>query len=171
MAGRDGGKDFRMRQESARGVARRVVAIEHEGVAFFHHHRAADEAAEPQLRALQVDENADRPAAVFFRAADRLDQLAHLVVAGVAHVDAEDVDAGGEQPRDHLGARRGRPQRGDNLGAAQASHFFGPVVGGCTRGWRLGPGTRGVSGLSGACSAVSVSCTVHERCSPVSTSK
>ena len=32
-------------------------------------------------------------------------------------------------------------------------------------------GARGGSGRSGCCSALSVSCTVQERCSPVSTSK
>jgi len=76
---------------------------------------------------------------------------------------------------EHLGLGRGGPERGDNLGAAQASHCLPPDAGGAdgaALGARVGPsGTREGKGRSGACSALSVNCTVQERCSLVSTSK
>ena len=106
----DGGEDFRMRQVHARGVAGRCVGVEHEGVAGFHRHRAAGERADPQLRPLQIDQDADRPAGVALDRADHAHQLAHALLAGVAHVDAEDVGAGLEQLRDHVGSST-RPDR------------------------------------------------------------
>jgi len=46
-----------------------------------------------QLRPLQVGENADRPAEILFTLAMVSDQLAHPVMRGVAHYDAEHVRA------------------------------------------------------------------------------
>ena len=73
------------------------------------------------------------------RPADRGDQLAHAVMRRVAHVDAEHVGAGLEQPRDHLGVAGGGTERGDDLGAAQASHLRGPSR---HLRWRLPAGRR-----------------------------
>ena len=101
LAGLRGLQDFRMRQVHARGVAGRIVGIEREGVALLHHGEAAAELSEPQFRPLQIDQDADRAIVFLFDAADRRDQLAHFVMRGVAHVDAEHVGAGLEQPGDH----------------------------------------------------------------------
>ena len=67
------------------------------GVALAQLHAAGLEFADPQLRPLQIDENADRAIEFLFERADHRDALAHRVVRGVAHVDAEDVGAGLEQ--------------------------------------------------------------------------
>src|SRR5690606_13310371 len=75
-----------------------------------------------ELRTLQVGENADRPAAALLDGANPLDQQAHRVVAGMAHIDAEEVGAGLEQLLDHLLFRGCRPQRGKNLYFAVALH-------------------------------------------------
>src|SRR5882757_6741620 len=107
----------------------------------------------------------------------------------MAHIDAEDVGAGLEQPPDHRAVGRGGPKRCEDLDAAQASHGLLP---GAAAGGRpdapggvppgeldmLGgraPGPFGFPGIPGTfcagCSLDSVSCTVQARCSPVSTSK
>ena len=178
MAGLNAGENLRMRQIGARCVTGRRIGVEDERSAFVDRHRPADKGAEPQLRSLQIDQNADRTAACFLDGADRRHQFAHAVLAGVAHIDAKHVDAGDEQSLDHLRIGRGRSEGGDDFGAALASHRLPPCAGGGTDtcdGFKRDPAGpsegRGGSGRSGACSAVSVSCTVQDRCSPVSTSK
>src|SRR3569832_943445 len=105
------------------------------------------------------------------------------ILAGVTHVDAEDVGAGLEQLVDHLRAAGGRSQRGDDLGAAVTSHRRSPsllvpeegpdggagggepAAGGSAPapgGVRGGAPPRGGNGRSTGCSAVSVNCTVQE---------
>ena len=73
------------------------------------------------------------------------------------------------------GVAGGRSERGDDLGAAQASHCGAPrgsCDGACRPRRRQHRRAAACSGrCCGACSAVSVSCTVQARCSPVSTSK
>ena len=71
-------------------------------LALVDHGRAVGEGAEPQLRPLQVDQNADRAIVFGFDRADRSDQLAHPLVIGVAHIDAKHVGAGLEQLADHF---------------------------------------------------------------------
>src|SRR5581483_1004329 len=120
--------------------------------AFHQYGRAACKAAEPELRPLQVDEDADRSALFRLDGADRRHQLAHPVMRGVTHVDAEDVDSRLEKPRDGGAVGGSRSECRDDLGAALTSHLVFPA------------------GAPG-CSLDSVSCTVQERCSVVSTSK
>ena len=84
--------------------------------------RACGEFGYPQFRALQVDQNPQRVAQQFFDIADLLHGLAQQVVAGVAHIDAEDVGAGPGQFLDHLFAARGGPEGGYDLNSSQASH-------------------------------------------------
>ena len=68
---------------------------------------------------------ADRPAGLLLERADHRHPLAHRVMRGVAHVDAEDVGAGGEQSRDGLAVGRGRAEGGDDLDAAAATGMQG----------------------------------------------
>src|SRR6185436_21183728 len=91
----------------------------------------------------------------------------------LAHVDTKNVGARLKQLRDHVGIRRRGSESGDDLGAAQTSHGRAPPAGGdnVVGGREFPRGARGGNGRSGACSAVSVNCTVQERCSLVSTSK
>ena len=96
-----------MRKIDARLVAERRIGIEREGVALAQLRRPGLEFADAQLRPLQIDENADRPVVLLLERANHRDALAHRVVRGVAHVDAEDVGAGVEQSGDH---RRDRPR-------------------------------------------------------------
>ena len=95
-------QDFRMRQIDARLAAGGGVAVKDEGLAVLQFGGAAGERAEPELRPLQVDKDADRAAGLFLDIADHRDPFAHPVMRSMAHVDAEDVRAGGEQGRDGL---------------------------------------------------------------------
>jgi hypothetical protein len=101
------------------------------------------------------------------------DQLAHALVRRMAHVDAEDVGAGLEQPAIMARSDEAGPQRGDDLGPAQPSHRRG-LPGGAEALRRAVP----VCGSRGAPAGVAAGTVgglgqLHgpDRCSPVSTSK
>ena len=83
-----------MRQLHPSGVARRRIGVEDKFLAPVDFGRAVLERAEPQLRTLQIDQDADRPVIFRLYSADIGHQLTHPVVIGVAHIDAEDVGAG-----------------------------------------------------------------------------
>ena len=51
-------------------------------------------------------------------------QLLQLLVGGVAHIDAENIRTGEEQLFDHFGTGGGRPESGDDLDVAIASHWL-----------------------------------------------
>ncbi len=63
-------EDFGMRQEHAGGVAGLVAVVEREGLAGRQVDLAIGELADAQLRALQVGQNADRPAGARLDGAD-----------------------------------------------------------------------------------------------------
>src|SRR6185503_5751578 len=180
MAGPKCCENFRMGKLHPAVVARRLVGIEREALAVLELGRAFGERAEPQLWSLQVDQDADRPAVARLNIADGLHQLTHLVVRGVAHVDAEHVRTGLEQLPDHRAVGRCRAERCENLDTTESPHCLGAAAGGGRPGaprpgtppGPLGPTVPGIPGTRCAgCSLASVSCTVHARCSPVSTSK
>src|SRR4051812_3687624 len=177
-----------MRKLHPRDVAGRLVGIQHEARTVLERDRTLDERAEPKLWALQIDQYADGPAVTALDIADGRHQFAHLVMRGVAHIDAEQVGAGLEQAADHRTVGRRGAEGRENLDAAQASHFFVPGAGGRpdapggvppgelgSPGNPPGPPGPTVPGIPGTrcegCSFDSVSCTVQARCSPVSTSK
>ena len=97
----------------------------------------------------------------------------------MAHVDAEHVGAGGEQlARSSRGwTRRARAWRRSWRGAGVSLlGAFLPAARPRAARWRRPAARGGVRcgdrrQTAGGCSALSVSCTVQERCSPVSTSK
>ena len=60
----DAGENLGMRQVNARGVAWSGVGVEREDRIVVEHDGAAGEAADAQFRTLQVDQDADRPAAL-----------------------------------------------------------------------------------------------------------
>jgi hypothetical protein len=82
----------------------------------------AAELAEAELGALKVDKDRDRPPDVVLHAAHRLDQGLQVRVAGVAHIDAEDVDAREEQRAQLFGRPAGGAERRDDLGHAASAH-------------------------------------------------
>src|SRR6195256_5331870 len=169
-------------------VARRLCRIQHEAFAVLELDRAFRERPDAELRALKIDQNADRPPVARLDIANGLDQFAHLVVRGMAHIDTKDVGAGLEQAANHGAVGGCRAERCQDLDAATASHGLLPGAGGRPDApggvppGELGmpgrpPGPLGptVPGMPGTrcpgCSLDSVSCTVQARCSPVSTSK
>jgi hypothetical protein len=125
MAGRKRAQDFRVRQIDPRRSAQRRIAVQSEDVALVQVCAAVGERAESELRPLQVDEHPDRTAGLLFERADHRHALAHDVVRGVAHVDAEDVGAGGEQGGDGLAVARGGAEGGDDLDAAATGLHLG----------------------------------------------
>src|ERR1700732_3633660 len=120
------GQNFRMRKLNAGVVAGSLVGIQNKAFAVVELDRAFGERAQPKLGALKVDPNANRAALARLDVANGLDQFAHLVVRGVAHIDAEDVGAGLEQAADHCAVGRCRAKRCKDLDAAQTSHGLLP---------------------------------------------
>ena len=106
----------------AKRLGRRWIGIEREILALVDLGRAVLEGAEPQFRPLQIHQDADGPAILGFDRADGRHQLAHPLMVGVAHIDAENVGAGLEQPIDDGAIRGGRPQRRNDLGTPLPSH-------------------------------------------------
>ena len=101
-----------------RDVARHVLGGDREACAALQHHRTRGERAQPDLRSLQVDQDADAvPAGVR--------RLPHPVVDGlvvgvrpVAEVQARDVHPRVDQRAHARGGVGGRAQRADDLSAA-----------------------------------------------------
>src|SRR6266436_9038665 len=100
-------QNFRVRKLNAGVVAGSLVGIEDKTFAVVKLNRALGERAQAKLWALQVDENADRAAVAGLDVANGLDQFAHLVVRGVAHIDAEDVGAGLDRKSTRLNSSHG----------------------------------------------------------------
>jgi len=103
-------------------VAERAGCIEDETVADGQSDLAALEFADADLRPLQVAQDADCPTELGGRGANALG--ARLVILGAAmrKIHPDDIDAGLDQTFKNLRRRRGRPQRGDDLGMTQ--HCF-----------------------------------------------
>ena len=120
MAGLQGFQDLRVRKVTAAGIAGRQVAVEHEGRPGLEHHGALHEGAKPELRTLQINQDADRMLGLALDRPDRLDLLGQLLAREMAHVEPEYVHARPEQAFDHLRRVRGRPEGGDDLCTARA---------------------------------------------------
>jgi hypothetical protein len=117
-----------------------VLAIEREGCARLQFHTAALEALDADLRALQIGQHGHLAAHLF-------GDLTHLTTAQfmilgrtVRQVQPDHIGAGLEHPREHAGLVGGRPEGGDDAGAAQlfvaGGHDFGSDGYSCgPRGW------------------------------------
>src|SRR5690606_13909856 len=79
------------------------------------------ERTDPEFGALQVDEDANGVPQAFLDGPDTPDKLLQQFVAGVTHVDAEDVGPGARQFLDHLLVARSRAERGENLHTSHTS--------------------------------------------------
>jgi hypothetical protein len=73
-----------------------AVEVEPEGGAGLQHDLALGEGADPQLRPLQVEQDADRAAQRAFERTQDVEALLVVVVGAVAEVQAEHVGAGTE---------------------------------------------------------------------------
>lgn len=183
VAGLERRQHLGMRDMDALGRAGRRVGIEHEGGAAIEHHGVGREGPDAQLGALEIGQDADRPAEILLHAADHAHHLAHPLRRGVAHVDAEHVGAGLEQAGDRRLVGTGGSEGRDDLHTPLASHREGLPGKGCgldgrpcAGGTAMKEGEPGAEGGAPAgrcedCSLESVSCTVQVCCSPVSTSK
>jgi hypothetical protein len=147
--GLQGREDLRMRQAHASLVAWRGIEVQTEGGARLQPDRAGGEGADTQLRPLQVEQHADRPAGLALHLADEVQPLAMLGVGTVAEVQAEHIRTGIEQRADGGEIRAGRAERGDDLGVAEAAHgdverFSAPIKDRArpTRGSRRRPASR-----------------------------
>ena len=105
-------------ESHALGIALLAFRVEHEPLARRERDGAGRELADADLRALQVRHDADL-------AAERAGGLAHeagaLHVVGrapVREIEADDVDAGGDQAGERVGRAAGGAERGDDLGGA-----------------------------------------------------
>lgn len=117
-------QNFRMRQEDALVVAGRIVAVEREGLAWDERDLGVGEFSDAQLWSLQVGENADRPATAGFDGADARHQRAHHLMAGMAHVDAEQIGACFMELLDHRFVRRSGTECGEDFDVSIAFHQF-----------------------------------------------
>src|SRR6266851_2475631 len=140
-------QNFRVRELDAGVVAGSLVGIQDKTFTVVELDRAFGERPQPKLRPLKIDQNADRPAIAGLDVANGLDQLAHLVVRGMAHIDAEDVGARLEQAPNHRAVGGCRAKRCKDLDPAQTSHGLLPgaapggrpdAPGGVPRGGELG---------------------------------
>ena len=113
-----------MRQTDPIDVAFGGVEVKTEFRAFLEVFGAILEYAATQLWPLKVGEDADRAVQVAFKVADGLVANANVVVAAVAHVQAEDIGAGFEQVLYNLVCRRRRAQRGHDLHISHPAHYL-----------------------------------------------
>ena len=159
----------------ARRVAGRRIGVEREGRAVVEHRRAVGECADPQLRPLQVDQDADRPAVLASPPRGSRATSSRMRSCEVWLMLMRNTSAPASNSlRDHLGVAGGGAERGDDLGAAQASHRVGlprQLRRSLPAGRRQHRRARRAAAAAALLSPVSVSCTVQARCSPVSTSK
>jgi hypothetical protein len=84
---------------------------------------AIGEGADPQFRALEIGQYADWPAELGFHRPNGRHPLAHRLARRMAHIEAEDINAGAEQLRHDRGIFGSRTERCDDLDATQPPHF------------------------------------------------
>ena len=94
VAGFDRGDDIGMRQLHAGRIARGLVIVEPEGLTFLEHDGIVFELADSELGALQIDQDADRAFDLFLDPPDAGDGFGHQLMAGMAHIDTEDIGPG-----------------------------------------------------------------------------
>src|SRR5205807_2955716 len=105
-----------------------VGEVEPERRAHVQHHGAYRKRAYPELRSLHVGQYPDRASQFLLHLANLGEPLAVLFMRTVAEVEAKHIDAGQEERTNHLRAGAGRPEGGDDLGVASASHRHGVLA-------------------------------------------
>ena len=113
-------EDRRMGQVGARRVARLLRGVEAEARALVEHGAAVLHLADPELRPLQIGENADRPLHLALHLPHGGVYPLQVLVVEMAHVEPEDVRARVEELADHVGIVGSGAQCGDDLDVAAA---------------------------------------------------
>src|SRR3954468_14466004 len=113
-----------MRQADALLVPGTTVEVEAEAGSGGERHTAFGECADPQLRALQVREDADGPADLPLNGTDDVAALLVILVRAVAEVEAEYVCPRLEETSDDLRTGTRRAEGGDDLGIAVTMHII-----------------------------------------------
>ena len=106
-------------------VARDVAGGDREPRALVEHVAAVGEGVQPDLRALEVGEDADPVPGGVRRLADQPVAALVVGVAAVAHVEPGDVHAGVDQLADLLRGRGGGAEGADDLGSTHAPSLPG----------------------------------------------
>ena len=119
-AGLDRLEQFGVRKLDPGRVAERGIAIERETVPGRDRCRPAVEIADPELGALQVEQDRRRPPELLLERADRHHQRGLVGLVAVAHVDPEGVGPGTHQRLDHRRLGRRRAKRRQHLHLASA---------------------------------------------------
>ncbi|MNZ95009.1 hypothetical protein D3C78_1141340 [compost metagenome] len=101
--------DLRVGQVDPPRIARCGIEVEPQGLAALEIDLACGEAADPQLRPLQVHQHADRLAQLALHLTHPLVAQGMVGMLAVAEVEAEQVDAGLYQPADIFAAAGRRP--------------------------------------------------------------
>ncbi|MCY1362421.1 hypothetical protein D9M69_491360 [compost metagenome] len=122
------GDDLRVRQVDPRGVARRGVEVEAQGLALGELHLAVGEAADAQFGPLQVHEDAERVVQLALDLAHPGIALGVVGVFAVAEVEAEDVHPGFDQGADVVEAPGGRAEGGEDFDLLVRSHVAGASI-------------------------------------------
>ena len=113
--------DFRVGQVDPAAVTRGLVQVQAQGLAALQLDLALGEAADAQLRPLQVHEDAQRVVQLLLDFADPLVAQGVVGVFAVAEVEAEDVNPGFDQLADVVDAFDRRAEGGEDLYFYQAS--------------------------------------------------
>ena len=103
-------------------VAERTGRVENEGVADAQRDFVVLELADPDLRTLQVAEDADGPAVLGRGGTNAFGACLMVLCRTVREVHADDINAGLHQTFENFLRRRGGAERGNDLG--MAGHFF-----------------------------------------------
>ena len=120
-------KNLGVGQAHAGGIALGLIQIKPERRAFDQFLFAIGKGADTQLRALKIRQNTDCRIQLTLDLADDLVTLADLIMAAMAHIQAEHICPGLVQLTDHRVIRRSRAKGRDDFGVAQASHTVHPL--------------------------------------------
>ena len=112
LQGRD---DFRVGQVDPALVPQSFIQVQAQGLAAYELHLAFGKASHPQLRPLQVHEDAERVVELALDLANPLVALGMVGVVTVAEVEAEDIYPGLHQLADVIDTVGGRAQSGEDF--------------------------------------------------------